>query len=91
MVLLVTYVASLVFTLKTHRNLYASDKVEHATERIWPAVGMLFGATIGVAWMSELSSAQWLKPRVPWECPNSSSALSSSPSSATPPSTTPRS
>jgi len=53
-VLLVTYVASLVFTLKTHRNLYASDRDEHSTERIGPALGMLVGATIGVAWMSEL-------------------------------------
>jgi Ca2+:H+ antiporter len=53
-VLLVTYVASLVFTLKTHRNLYASDRDEHSTESIGPALGMLVGATIGVAWMSEL-------------------------------------
>jgi Ca2+:H+ antiporter len=53
-VLLVTYVASLVFTLKTHRNLYASDKDERSTESIGPALGMLVGATIGVAWMSEL-------------------------------------
>ena len=42
------------FTLKTHRNLYASDRDEHSTESIGPALGMLVGATIGVAWMSEL-------------------------------------
>jgi Ca2+:H+ antiporter len=53
-VLIVTYVASLVFTLKTHRHLYASDRDEHSTESIGPALGMLVGATIGVAWMSEL-------------------------------------
>jgi len=53
-VLLVTYVASLVFTLKTHRGLYTSDRNEHATDAVWPAVAMLCGATIGVAWMSEL-------------------------------------
>jgi Ca2+:H+ antiporter len=53
-VLLVTYVASLVFTLKTHRGLYASDRNDHAAEGVWPAVAMLCGATIGVAWMSEL-------------------------------------
>jgi Ca2+:H+ antiporter len=53
-VLLVTYVASLVFTLKTHRGLYASDRNDHTTAAVWPALGMLCGATIGVAWMSEL-------------------------------------
>ena len=53
-VLLVTYVASLVFTLKTHRNLYTGDKDEHATGRVWPAVAGLFAATAVVAWMSEL-------------------------------------
>ncbi len=53
-VLLLTYIASLVFTLKTHRGLYASDQNGHVTGSIWPAVAMLCGATIGVAWMSEL-------------------------------------
>jgi len=53
-VLLLTYIASLVFTLKTHRSLYASDQNGHVTGSVWPAVGMLCGATIGVAWMSEL-------------------------------------
>jgi Ca2+:H+ antiporter len=53
-VLLITYAASLVFTLKTHRNLYTGDKDEHSTERVWPAVAGLFVATAGVAWMSEL-------------------------------------
>jgi Ca2+:H+ antiporter len=53
-VLLVTYVASLVFTLKTHRNLYASDRDEHSTGSVRSALGMLVGATTAVAWMSEL-------------------------------------
>jgi Ca2+:H+ antiporter len=53
-VLIVTYAASLVFTLKTHRNLYTGDRSDHATGTIWPAVAMLFGATAGVTWMSEL-------------------------------------
>ena len=53
-VLLMTYAASLVFTLKTHRNLYAAGSNDHTTGSLWPALGMLFGATAGVAWMSEL-------------------------------------
>ena len=54
-VLLLTYCASLVFTLRTHRGLYGGK--EHAAApggSAWPAVGMLVGATAGVAWMSEL-------------------------------------
>jgi Ca2+:H+ antiporter len=53
-VLLVTYAASLVFTLKTHRNLYTGDRDTHSTESVWPAVAGLFVATAVVAWMSEL-------------------------------------
>ena len=53
-VLLVTYAASLVFTLKTHRDLYTGDRDVHSTESVWPAVVGLFVATAGVAWMSEL-------------------------------------
>jgi Ca2+:H+ antiporter len=53
-VLLATYAASLVFTLKTHRNLYTGDRDTHSTESVWPAVAALFVATAGVAWMSEL-------------------------------------
>ncbi len=52
-VLLLTYCASLVFTLKTHRQSH---------EHVGPAprlstsqsIAMLIGATVGVAWMSEL-------------------------------------
>jgi Ca2+:H+ antiporter len=54
-VLLLTYCASLVFTLKTHRDLYATGAREGSHQgSSWPAVGMLIGATAGVAWMSEL-------------------------------------
>jgi Ca2+:H+ antiporter len=54
-VLLLTYCASLVFTLKTHRDLSGSTAAEPVNAgSIWPALGMLVGATAGVAWMSEL-------------------------------------
>jgi len=54
-VLLLTYCASLVFTLKTHRDLSGINIAEPAnTGSIWPALGMLIAATAGVAWMSEL-------------------------------------
>jgi Ca2+:H+ antiporter len=57
-VLLLTYCASLVFTLKTHRELYATGAREGRNEgSAWPAVAMLIGATAGVAWMSELLTA----------------------------------
>lgn len=57
-VLLLTYCASLVFTLKTHRELYAIGAQEGSHEgSAWPAVAMLIGATAGVAWMSELLTA----------------------------------
>jgi Ca2+:H+ antiporter len=55
-VLLCTYVASLVFTLKTHRNEY-SERSEHTprpTGSVWPMLAMLAVATAGVTWMSEL-------------------------------------
>jgi len=54
-VLLLTYCASLVFTLKTHRGEYASTGDEPPPEgSAWPAIATLVGATAGVAWMSEL-------------------------------------
>src|SRR4029434_4684185 len=52
-VLLITYCASLVFTLKTHRQPY-----EHVGPpprmSISQSIALLVGATAGVAWMSEL-------------------------------------
>jgi Ca2+:H+ antiporter len=55
-VLLLTYCASLVFTLKTHPRLTGHGVPEQsaAAESVWPPVRMLIGATAGVAWMSEL-------------------------------------
>jgi Ca2+:H+ antiporter len=53
-VLIATYVLGLVFTLKTHRNLFRSD-LEH-TQAKWSmgrSIGTLAGATVGVALMSE--------------------------------------
>lgn len=60
-VLIVTYVASLLFTLKTHRHLYAGTAGGHALEEtgegapsVRRALILLFAATAGVAVMSEL-------------------------------------
>ena len=54
-VLFLTYVASLVFTLKTHRDLYGHAEHETAPRgSVWPAIAMLTAGTAGVAWMSEL-------------------------------------
>jgi Ca2+:H+ antiporter len=54
-VLLLTYAASLVFTLKTHRGAYTTGTdARDADARTWPALATLLLATAGVAWMSEL-------------------------------------
>jgi Ca2+:H+ antiporter len=56
-VLIVTYVLSLVFTLKTHRHLYVGDHVAEELEgrpSVGQAVTLLLVATAGVALMSEL-------------------------------------
>ena len=61
-VLILTYLASLVFTLRTHRHLYMGDTGEdpraereaHATTRLGPAIVKLLVATVGVALMAEL-------------------------------------
>ncbi len=59
-VLLVTYIAMLVFSLKTHRQLYAGGNggagAEDDGERSWrpgSAVGVLAISTVAVAWISE--------------------------------------
>jgi Ca2+:H+ antiporter len=58
-VLALTYVASLFFTLKTHRHLYTGDSGESAPEGAHPtgalgrAIATLVVATIGVAVMAE--------------------------------------
>ena len=54
-VLLLTYCASLVFALKTHRDLYGHQETEPPVGgSAWRATAMLIAATAGVAWMSEL-------------------------------------
>jgi Ca2+:H+ antiporter len=53
-VLILTYCASLVFTLKTHRDEYGTPSEDAPDGSVWPAIGVLVGATAGVAWMSEL-------------------------------------
>jgi Ca2+:H+ antiporter len=56
-VLIMTYALSLLFSLKTHRHLYAGENAgggDHAKPaRLWRAGLTLFGATALVAWMSE--------------------------------------
>ncbi|HEX6938989.1 MAG TPA: calcium/proton exchanger [Longimicrobiales bacterium] len=61
LVLMVTYVLSLVFTLRTHKHLYVGDAGPHALEEAgaevgstWSALALLLVATAGVAVMSEL-------------------------------------
>jgi Ca2+:H+ antiporter len=54
-VLLVTYCASLVFTLKTHRHIAGLPTHAKGTRGdYWPAMLMLLASTAAVAWMSEL-------------------------------------
>jgi Ca2+:H+ antiporter len=54
-VLLLTYCASLIFTLKTHRDLYGpKEHLQRPHGRASRAVMKLTAATAGVAWMSEL-------------------------------------
>ena len=62
MVLFAVYLLSLVFSLGTHRHLYAGEPGAHghgsdgapARGSTWRPVLMLLGATLLVAWMSEL-------------------------------------
>ena len=59
-VLIVTYVLSLFFSLRTHRHLYvghpsSEDDPTHAPAGSpWKAVGLLLGSTIAIAVMSEM-------------------------------------
>jgi len=57
-VLFLTYLLSLVFTLRTHRHLYVSESEPHPGKTgLWStrrSVGVLAGATVLIAWMSEL-------------------------------------
>jgi Ca2+:H+ antiporter len=57
-VLMVTYVLSLVFTLRTHRHLYAGAagdvEIDHPRASLGRALALLLVATAGVAFMSEM-------------------------------------
>lgn len=62
LVLVVTYALSLVFSLRTHRHLFVGEAAEaakvesdgHAVWSIGRSVAVLAGATVMVAWMSEI-------------------------------------
>jgi len=57
-VLLVSYALYLVFMLKTHPEVFASEQLHSEEEEAhWPvgkAVGLLVAASVGAAWMSEI-------------------------------------
>ncbi|MBX7137748.1 MAG: calcium/proton exchanger [Oligoflexia bacterium] len=56
-VLLITYGLSLLFSLRTHKELFQGEEVEHAVEHhfsVKAALAILMLATAGVAWMSEI-------------------------------------
>ena len=58
LILLASYLLSLVFMLKTHPEVFASEQHHTAEEEHpWPvgkAVGLLVAASLGAAWMSEI-------------------------------------
>ena len=61
LVLMATYLLSLVFTLRTHRHLYVGDAGPHGLHEIDAELGstkqallLLLASTVGVALMSEL-------------------------------------
>lgn len=57
-VLLMSYALNLVFMLKTHPEVFASEQLHSGEEEVlWPvgkAVGLLVAASVGAAWMSEI-------------------------------------
>ncbi|HEY0970852.1 MAG TPA: calcium/proton exchanger [Gemmatimonadales bacterium] len=59
-VLMVAYVLSLLFSLRTHRHLYVGEAGAHtddltpAGSSMWKALALLVAATAGIAFMSEL-------------------------------------
>ena len=56
-VLFIAYGASLLFSLRTHRHLYAGEEAEGAQQprgSVWRSVVLLLVATALVAWMSEI-------------------------------------
>jgi Ca2+:H+ antiporter len=58
-VLLVVYAANLVYTLVTHRDVFATDEPADERKAAWPlwrAIAVLVAATAATAWMAELVS-----------------------------------
>jgi len=58
-VLIVVYGANLVYTLVTHRDVFAPNEPREAREKAWSmrrALAVLLAATVGTAWMAELVS-----------------------------------
>lgn len=57
-VLVLVYVANLIYTLVTHRDVFALEEDEHghAPWPLWKALGVLLGATAFIAWEAELVS-----------------------------------
>ena len=54
-ILILVYLANLIYTLVTHRDVFASRKSnEPATWSLWKSVGVLIGATILIALESDL-------------------------------------
>jgi Ca2+:H+ antiporter len=56
-VLIVIYIANLIYTLRTHRDVFIRpETVEGESGRwpVWVAIAVLCGATIGIAWEAEL-------------------------------------
>jgi Ca2+:H+ antiporter len=56
-VLIVIYIANLIYTLRTHRDVFIRPETVEAESGRWPvwvAVAVLCGATIGIAWEAEL-------------------------------------
>jgi Ca2+:H+ antiporter len=74
-VLMLTYIASLFFTLRTHKHLYMGDAGETAPEGaheehapLGRSIGMLVAATVGVAVMAEflVGAAEATAERLGW-------------------------
>ena len=58
-VLIVVYGANLVYTLVTHRDVFAPDEPRETREEAWPlrrAIAVLVAATVATAWMAEIVS-----------------------------------
>lgn len=58
LILIVVYVANLIFALKTHTDLYAGGESQHEEAppalKLPHALGMLLGSTLLVAWLSDI-------------------------------------